>query len=100
MGKDVPSNLMRQTIELLQQVETSFLDATIARGIKTGELNPVIDTALTAQLLVEVLFGLWVIWCKRQAAGFDPQDCKALKCFMDRERHVLTIFFDGLKYRP
>ncbi|RFS24029.1 TetR/AcrR family transcriptional regulator [Chitinophaga silvatica] len=98
--KDVPSSLMRQTIELLQQVETAFLSATITKGIRTGELNPATDTALTAQLLVNVLFGLWVIWCKWQAAGFDPHDRKALKCFMDRERHVLTIFFNGLRYRP
>jgi TetR/AcrR family transcriptional repressor of mexJK operon len=98
--KDVPSSLMRQTIELLQQVETTFLDATLAKGVKNGELNPAVDTGITAQLLVDVLFGLWVIWCKWQAAGFDPHDRKALKTFMSREKQVLTIFFDGLRYRP
>ena len=98
--KDVPSSRMRQTIELLQQVEISFLSATISKGVSSGELNKDTDTELTAQLLVNVLFGLWVIWCKWQAAGFDPYDREALKCFMDREKQVLTIFFNGLRYRP
>ncbi|MFY0253256.1 TetR/AcrR family transcriptional regulator [Chitinophaga sp. 30R24] len=98
--KDVPSSLMRQTIELLQQVEISFLSATITKGINNGELCKDTNAALTAGLLVNVLFGLWVIWCKWQAAGFDPHDREALKCFMDREEQVLTIFFNGLKYRP
>jgi len=98
--KDVPSSRMRQTIELLQQVEISLLSATISKGVSSGELNKDTDTALTAQLLVNVLFGLWVIWCKWQAAGFDPHDREALKCFMDREKQVLTIFFNGLRYRP
>ena len=66
--KDVPSTLMRQTIELLQQVEISFLSATITKGVNSGELNKDTDAELTAQLLVNVLFGLWVIWCKWQAA--------------------------------
>lgn len=98
--KDVPSSLMRQTIELLQHVEISFLSATISKGVESGELHKDTDAELTAQLLVNVLFGLWVIWCKWQAAGFDPHDRKALKCFMAREKQVLTIFFNGLRYRP
>ncbi|TWF44426.1 TetR family transcriptional regulator [Chitinophaga polysaccharea] len=98
--KDVPSSLMRQTIELLQQVEISFLSATIAKGVENGELHEGTDPELTAQLLVNVLFGLWVIWCKWQAAGFDPHDKDGLKCFMSRERQVLNIFFNGLRYRP
>lgn len=98
--KDVPSSRMRQTIELLQQVEVAFLSATIKKGICLGDLNKDTDAEKTGQLLVSVLFGLWVIWCKWQAAGFDPQDRDGLRCFMDRERQVLAIFFDGLRYRP
>ncbi|WP_160714535.1 TetR/AcrR family transcriptional regulator [Chitinophaga solisilvae] len=98
--KDVPSSLMRQTIELLQQVEVAFIAATIRKGICLQELNEDTDADLTAQLLVNVLFGLWVIWCKWQASGFDPHDRDGLRCFMDREKQVLTIFFNGLRYRP
>lgn len=98
--KDMPSSLMRQTIELLQTVEISFLSATIRKGISLGELNENIDADDTAQLLINVLFGLWVIWCKWQVTGFDPQDREGLHCFMDREKKVLDIFFNGLRYRP
>ncbi|CAL1520852.1 TetR/AcrR family transcriptional regulator [Chitinophaga sp. MM2321] len=98
--RDRPSNLMRQIIELLQQVEISFLSATIKKGICCGELNEDTNAEMTAQLLVNVLFGLWVIWCKWQAAGFDPHDRNGLRCFMDREKQVLSIFFNGLRYRP
>ncbi|WP_256441221.1 TetR/AcrR family transcriptional regulator [Chitinophaga sp. HK235] len=98
--KDVPSSRMRQTIELLQTVEVSFLSATIRRGISIGELNEATDPEATAQLLVNVLFGLWVIWCKWQATGFDPHDRNGLRCFMERERQVLYIFFNGLRYKP
>ncbi|HVI44553.1 MAG TPA: TetR/AcrR family transcriptional regulator [Chitinophaga sp.] len=98
--KEMPSSLMRQIKELLQQVETAFLSTTIKKGISTGELCEEIDTECIAELLVSVLFGLWVIWCKWQATSFDPTDRKGLRCFMDREKKVLTIFFNGLRYRP
>ncbi|MCW3462166.1 TetR/AcrR family transcriptional regulator [Chitinophaga nivalis] len=98
--RDIPTPRQRQTIELLQQVETAFLSATIAKGVSTGELCKDTDTEKTAELLVNVLFGLWVIWCKWQESGFDPDNKQALRCFMDREKQALTIFFNGLRYQP
>lgn len=98
--KDVPSSQMRQIIELIQQVEISFISAWISRGIEIKEINPAHDPEHTAQLLVHVLFGTWVIWCKRQASGFDPYDRESLQCFMAMEKQVLFIFFNGLKCPP
>ncbi len=98
--KEAPSKMMRQIIELLQQVEIAFLEGTIRKGVSSGELNERTDASQAANLLVNVLFGLWVIWCKWQASGFDPHDREGLRCFMDKEKEVLAIFFNGLRYRP
>lgn len=98
--KEMPSTFMRQIIELLQDVEISFLSAWIRKGIENGELSDKYDPDTTAPLLVHVLFGLWVVWCKWQASGFDPYDSKQLKLFMEKEKQVLIIFFNGLRYQP
>lgn len=94
---DKPSSLMRQVGDLVHQSEISFLSAWIRKGKALGEVAERHDPEKTADLLVHVLFGLWVIWCKWQAAGFELQNSDNIKEFMNRERAVLSIFFQGLK---
>jgi len=94
---DKPSSLMRQVGELVHQSEMRFLSAWIRKGIADGEIAAKHDPERTADLLVHVLFGLWVVWCKWQAAGFELQSTDNIKEFMSREGMVLTIFFNGLK---
>ena len=94
---DKPSSLMRQVGEKVQQAEKCFLSAWIRKGIVMKEIAEKHDPEKTAELLVHVLFGLWVTWCKWQAAGFELQRADNIKEFMSRERMLLTIFFNGLR---
>lgn len=94
---DKPSSLMRQIGEMVHQSEIRFISSWIRKGIGLGEISEVHDPAYTADLLVQVLFGFWINWCKWQAADFDLQDANNIKEFMNRERKVLTIFFNGLR---
>lgn len=94
---DKPGTLMRQIGELVQQSEQCFLSAWIRKGIAIGEVRQEHDPEKTAQLLVQVLFGLWVIWCKWQTAGFELQNTDNIKEYMHRERMLLNIFFNGLR---
>lgn len=94
---DKPSSLMRQVGDLVHQSETCFLSAMISKGKALGELAAAHDPQKTADLLVHVLFGFWVVWCKWQAADFELQNTDNIKEFMNRERSLLTIFFQGLK---
>ncbi|MGX5819918.1 TetR/AcrR family transcriptional regulator [Chitinophaga lutea] len=92
-----PSALRRQIGEMVHQSELRFLSAWIQKGKALGEIAEKHDPEKTADLLVHVLFGLWVVWCKWQAAGFELQNVDNIKEFMNRERAVLTIFFQGLR---
>ncbi|MGE7773497.1 TetR/AcrR family transcriptional regulator [Chitinophaga sp. NPDC101104] len=94
---DKPSSLMRQIGEMVHQSEICFISSWIRKGIKLGEVSEKHDPAYTADLLVQVLFGFWINWCKWQAADFDLQNADNIKEFMNRERSVLTIFFNGLR---
>ncbi|QEH39848.1 TetR/AcrR family transcriptional regulator [Chitinophaga sp. XS-30] len=95
--REKPGNLQRQVGELVQQAESRFLAAWIRKGIADGEISPQHDPEKTAEMLVHVLFGLWVIWCKWQAQGFELHHTENIKEFMHREKMVLTIFFNGLR---
>ncbi len=94
---DKPSSLMRQIGEMVHQSEIRFISSWLRKGIELGELSEAHDPAVTADLLVQVMFGFWINWCKWQAADFDLQDANNIKEFMNRERKMLTIFFNGLK---
>lgn len=94
---DKPSSLMRQIGEMVHQSEIRFISSWLRKGIELGELSETHDPAVTADLLVQVMFGFWINWCKWQAADFDLQDANNIKEFMNRERKMLTIFFNGLK---
>ena len=94
---DKPSSLNRQVGELVHQAEIRFLSQFIRKGKALGEIAEKHDPEKTADLLTHVLFGLWVIWCKWQAAGFELQQTDNIKEFMNRERMVLAIFFQGLR---
>lgn len=95
--REKPGNLMRQVGELVQQSEICFLSSWIRKGIANGEISPEHDPEKTAEMLVHVLFGLWVIWCKWQATGFELHHTENIKEFMNREKMALTIFFNGLR---
>ncbi|WP_109695189.1 TetR/AcrR family transcriptional regulator [Chitinophaga deserti] len=94
---DKPSSLMRQIGEMVHQSEIRFISSWLKKGIELGEVAEVHDPSHTADLLVQVLFGFWINWCKWQAGDFDLQDANNIKEFMSRERKVLTIFFNGLR---
>jgi TetR/AcrR family transcriptional repressor of mexJK operon len=95
--REKPGSLMRQVSELVQRSEVCFLSAWIRKGIANAEISAKHDPEKTAEMLVHVLFGLWVIWCKWQATGFELHHTENIKEFMNREKMVLTIFFNGLR---
>lgn len=95
--REKPGNLQRQVGELVQQAESRFLAAWMRKGIADGEISPQHDPEKTAEMLVHVLFGLWVVWCKWQAQGFELHHTENIKEFMHREKMVLAIFFNGLR---
>ncbi len=94
---DKPSSLMRQVGNWSTSRKCGFLSSRIRKGIADGEIAAKHDPERTADLLVHVLFGLWVVWCKWQAAGYELQSTDNIKEFMSRKAGAFTIFFNGLK---
>ncbi|RAJ10428.1 TetR family transcriptional regulator [Chitinophaga skermanii] len=91
-----PSAIMRQVSDMVEKAEVCFLSTWIKRGVELGTISKTQDPERCAQLLANVMFGFWVVWCKRQTPGFDLQDRELLHTYMEMERDVMTIFFRGL----